>query len=169
VIVNGSFYVYAKDRSSYDKPTTFLTVARARVADVVSGAQTGTVTPWLKYFNGAWSEPGLGGKASGLENGNPQVRNSDVAFDQATMRYVMVAIGAVSADKDVVYLIESDDGITWGPRRVIDDGPNPKLFPTIVGLGSDPRVVGAQFNVYYPRNKQNQVDTDLLRRVIMCK
>jgi hypothetical protein len=169
VIVDGSFYVYAKDRPSYDRPTTFLTVARAPVADVVSAAQRGTVSPWTKFYNGGWTEPGLGGKASALEKNDPSVRNSDVAFSQATGRYVMVVVGAISGDQDGVYLIESPDGITWGPRRAIDEGPRPKLFPWIVGLGPDPRVVGAQFYVYYPNDKQNQADTDILRRTITCR
>lgn len=168
VIVNGYFYVYAKDRPAYDKPTTWLTVARARVTDVVAAAASGAVSPWNKYFNGAWTEPGLGGKASPLETGNPAVRNSDVAFSQATGRYVMVVIAAISADRDGVYLIESDDGLAWGPRRAIDEGPNLKLFPAVVGLGADPRAVGAQFNVYYPTNRQNQPDTNIVRRVITC-
>ena len=169
LIVNGFFYVYAKDRASYDTPVSFLTVARAPVADVISAAQRGIVSPWMKYYRGTWTEPGLGGKASQLENGNPAVRNSDVVFSQATGRYLMVVIGAVNADNDGVYLIESSDGLVWGPRRAIDEGPRQKLFPTIVGLGSDPRVVGEQFYLYYPNDRQNQPDTDILRRSITCR
>ena len=169
VVINGFFYVYAKDRASYDQPISFLTVARAPVADVVAAAQRGAVSPWTKYYRGAWTEPGLGGKATALENGNPSVRNSDIAFSTATGRYVMVVIGAIDANNDGVYLIESSDGLTWSARRPIDVGPRPKLFPTIVGLGPDPRVVDAQFYLYYPNDKQNQSDTDILRRSITCR
>ncbi len=168
-IIDGYFYVYAKDRSSYDKPMTWLTVARAPVADVVKAAlERDALVPWKKRYEGAWNEPGLAGRASGLEQGNPNTRNSDVTWNEYLGKYVMVVIGSLSQDRDGVYLIESDDGVRWGPRLLINDEPKLKLFPTIVGTGDDPRVTGAEFYLYYPADRQNQSDTDILRRLISC-
>src|SRR5262245_41645615 len=45
--------------------------SRARVADVVAAANdSSTVVAWTKYYNGDWTEPGLGGRSNYLEEGN---------------------------------------------------------------------------------------------------
>jgi hypothetical protein len=169
IVIGDYFYVYAKNRSSYDQPLTFLTVARAPLKDVLAAAQRNAVVPWFKYYNGDWKEPGLGGKASPLEAANPPLRQFDIAYDDYLGRYVGVLIAPTAPNTDAVYLIESNDGFTWSKRRLIDEEPGDKLYPTIVGTGDDPKVVGRQFYVYYPGDSPGSNDDFLVRRLVSCE
>src|SRR5262249_27644726 len=65
IVKDGYMYAYYIDRI----PATGLAipaVVRAPLADVMSAARNGTVTTWLKYYNGSFSQPGMGGHASSI-------------------------------------------------------------------------------------------------------
>ena len=170
IIIGDYFYVYAKDRPSYEQPLIFLTVARARVQDVVAAAnERNTVVPWFKYNNGDWQEPGLGGQASPLEADNAPMRQLDIAYNDYLGKYVAAVTAASGPDRDTVYLMESPDGLTWSNRRVIDEGPFGKNYPTIIGTGDDPKVIGRQFYVYYPVRSHQESENFLVRRLVSCE
>ena len=170
IIVGAYFYVYAKDRPSYEQPMIWLTVARAPVKDVVAAAnERNTVVPWFKYYNGDWNEPGLAGRASGLEADNAPMRQLDIAHNDYLGTYVAAVSAASGPGRDTVYLMESPDGLTWSKRRVIDEGPLGKQYPTIIGTGEDPKVVGRQFYVYYPVGSHQESENFLVRRLVSCE
>ena len=170
IIIGEYFYVYAKDRPSYEQPIIWLTVARALIQDVVSAANDrDTVVPWYKYFNGGWNEPGLGGKASSLETDNRPMRQLDIAYNDYLGKYVAAVSAAIGPDRDIVYLMESPDGLTWSNRRVIDEGPFSKGYPTIIGGGDDLKVVGREFYVYYPVGSFQESENFLVRRLVSCE
>lgn len=170
IIIGDYFYVYAKDRPSYEEPIIFLTVARARVKDVVAAAnERNTVVPWFKYYKGDWNEPGLAGRASALVADNAPMRQLDVAYNDYLGKYVAAVSAASGPDRDTVYFMESPDGLTWSNRRVIDEGPFGKNYPTIVGTGDDPKVIGRQFYVYYPVGSPKESENFLVRRLVSCE
>jgi hypothetical protein len=149
--VNGEyFYVYITDvliaNTRFDIGSA---VARAKVADVLNAAiNENTVVPWFKYYQGGWDQPGIGGKSSPIEIGNPQSTEFSVSYNEYLGRYIKVN-PSVLGDSYNLYLSESTDGIRWTFRVPIDESPGYKVFPTIVGLGDDPNITGAEFYVYY--------------------
>ncbi len=149
--VNGEyFYVYITDvliaNTRFDIGSA---VARAKVADVLNAAiNENTVVPWFKYYQGGWDQPGIGGKSSPIEIGNPQSTEFSVSYNEYLGRYIKVN-PSVLGDSYNLYLSESTDGIHWTFRVPIDESPGYKVFPTIVGLGDDPNITGAEFYVYY--------------------
>jgi len=148
LIVGDHFYVYFRDwMMTGDKAE--IAVARARVADVVDAAVNhNTVVPWTKYFNGEWTEPGLGGRASPLETPDTFAAWWDVSYNTYLGRYIMVAFGAPWPATGL-YWLDSVDGLSWSNRKLIVGDSNQKIYVTVAGLGADPEVTGQHFYVYY--------------------
>jgi len=169
------FYVYGDDRRS-DGKIVGLTVARAPVEAVVEAANAGTVTEWFKYHNGEWNEPGLGGRASCIEDdgnktpGELQYRWVDIAYSEYLDMYV-AALSAVSPrGRDAVYLMFSPDGLNdWSERILIAEEDGIQHYTTIVGTGDDPKVLGGQFYVYYPVGNMLTLKGFLARRLVSCE
>lgn len=148
-VVGDYFYVYFRDlvRSGSTFTTNNLAVARAAVADVVAAALANTVASWMKFHDGAWREPGLGGFSSRLEIGNPRSNFMSVSYNTSTCTYLLVVVEA-SEDWDL-YVTESPDGLTWSPRVRIEGEHGESYAPTIIGLGAEPRDSTQAFYVYY--------------------
>ena len=82
----------------------------------------------------------------------------------------MAAVSAaIGPNRDSVYLMESPDGLTWSKRRVIDEEPGRKQYPTIIGPGDDPQVTGKRFYVYYPVGSSQESENSLVRRLVSCE
>ena len=155
---DGYFYVYFIVNGG-------VSVARARVSDVVQNALSGNGTAFTKYSNGSFSQPGLGGNASTIMTGTCQWM--DVAYDSHIDKYVMVLV----ASNDL-WITCSDDGVgNWSSRQLVESDPGESFYPTIVGIGQDPKIIdSSQFNVYYTYSLQGAwnrwSDAVLLRRLI---
>jgi len=150
-VVNGEyFYIYINDtliaNPRFDVGTA---VARAKVTDVLNAAiNENTVVPSYKYYQGQWEQPGMGGKSSPLEIGNPQSTMFDVSYNEYLGRYIKIN-ESVRDDSYNLYLSESTDGIHWTLRVPVDESAGYKIYPTIIGLGDNPKITGAEFYVYY--------------------
>ena len=146
---DGYFNVYYRDYMANGRSSE-LAVARAPLADLVSNSLNGIRTPFSKYYNGDWSQPGRGGLSSPLEVGNPANWWSSVSYNDYLDQLVLVSSqwqsGGTGAD---LYLATSSDGVNWSPRQplVLDAGE--QMYPTIIGLGEDPQISGQSFYVYY--------------------
>lgn len=148
LIIGGYFYVYFRDRMMTGEKAE-IAVARARVADVVEAAvDHHTVVPWTKYYNGGWTEPGLGGRSSPLETPDTFAAWWDVSYNSYLGRYIMVALGEPWPATDL-YWLDSIDGLIWGNRRLLVDDSNQKVYVTMAGVGADREVTGEQFYLYY--------------------
>ena len=108
-----------------------------------------------------------------MENGNPETRWFDVSFNKYLGKYIMVVSAQNSnTNKPNLYLTESADGLVWGSRKLIADEPGESFYTTIVGSGSEPRVSGQQFYIYYTFSVAGEwdrwSDAVLARRLISC-
>lgn len=164
-IKDGFFNVYYRDYMA-DGSSAQLAVARASVDTLMSDALSGRQTSFTKYYDGGWSQPGIGGLASPLEIGNQANWWSSVSYNDYLDEFVLVTSqwqsGGTGPD---LYLISSPDGINWSPRQplVLDAGE--QMYPSIIGTGADPQITGQSFYVYYtdgPRWKNAQ----LARRLV---
>ena len=169
--IDGYFYVYFRDLMRSGEAAE-LAVARARVADVVEDAiARDRAAPWRKYRDGAWEEPGLGGRSSPLEADNQLAAWLGVSYNAYLGRYIMIAFGR-PWPATTLYWLESSDGLTWTSRTRLVEDPKQKLYVTLVGLGDDPRVTGRSFYVYYVSSAQaaaggnRNLDGVLVRRLV---
>ena len=164
-VVDGYFNVYYRDYMASGKSSE-LAVARAPLADLVSNSLNGMKTPFTKYYNGDWSQPGRGGMSSPLEAGNPANWWSSVSYNDYLDQLVLVSSqwqsGGSGAD---LYLATSSDGVNWSPRQplVLDAGE--QMYPTIIGIGDDPQITGQSFYVYYTDGKRWK-NAQLARRLV---
>jgi hypothetical protein len=146
-IADGYLNVYFKDWLA-DGSTAEVAVARAPLAQVVSNALAGQSTAFNKYYNGGWSEPAIGGKASYLEAYNFANSWLSVSYNDYLKQYMMVS-SQWSGDGGDLYLATSTNGLNWSARQPLAVDPGEQFYPTIVGTGADPTHSGQSFYVYY--------------------
>ncbi len=170
VVVGDYLHVYFSDTLASGQ-RNFLAVARAPLNDAIKAANAGKVVGWTKYYQGAWSEPGIGGRSSPLETGNPQSRWLDVAYNGYLGKYLL-GVGADTVLGSVgIFLAESTDGLSWSNRALIEGELGESFYTTLVGLGDDPQTLGSQFYAYYSYAPQGRgflhhSDAFLARRLI---
>ncbi len=127
--------------------TTRVSVARAPVASLLAAAfgPAPHAVPFEKFYQGSWSlQPGIGGASTDLDPASPISGYLDIHYDEALRRYVMI----VSNDTTFGYA-ESLDALHWTvPISLGVFGPI-AAYPTAVGLGVDPHVLGRRFDVFY--------------------
>lgn len=146
-----------------------LAVARAPISQILQNAWTGQRTEFTKYYNGSWSESGLGGRASALEIGNPNNNWSSVSYNEYLNQLVLVSSEWAGGQPDL-YLATSSDGLNFSPRQALVLDPGEQFYPTIVGTGADPTRSGQSFYVYYTDSKKGGwnrwSDAQLARRLV---
>jgi hypothetical protein len=165
------FYSYFMNRlgNGADFNYANVSVARARVSDVVSAANAGTAPVFKKYckasigvgtFRGTcsatnrpWGEPGLGGLSSPLEPSNQDAIMATVSYNSYLKKYILLGnANQPNFDwpaSDIIYL-ESKDGLQWSGRKILVGEDNRLAFyPTVIDPGPDPRITGSGFYVYY--------------------
>jgi hypothetical protein len=152
------FYLYFPDwmangtlhttNASVTSTTTNVSVARALAASVL-GAAFGSArphaVPFEKFYKGNWHlQPGVGGASSDLIPSAPFSGYLDIHYNSAIARYVMI----ISDDTNFAYA-ESVDLLHWTlPVSLGIFGPI-AAYPTAVGLGDDPHVLGQTYYVYF--------------------
>jgi hypothetical protein len=172
LVIGDYFYVYFSDLTSLttlDQAGQYahnsLAVARAKIDDVVTAALLGNVVTWRKYYDGAWSESGLGGRSSQLDNqSNASFNFMDVSYNTYARKYLL--FGGYESQ---LVVAESSDGLVWSSRRTILTGTGERIYPTIVGTGSNPRVTDQTFYVYYmydPTNTNRNTTGVLTRHLV---
>lgn len=104
-----------------------LAVARASYSSVIDSALNKTVCPWYKYYNGGFTEPGIGGSSTDLINGYTLARLNHIAgFYSNELDKTVIVFGSTarvihnnfflikaSEIDDNLFAIYSDDGINF--------------------------------------------------------
>jgi hypothetical protein len=130
---------------------TYLSVARASYEELLTDAMMDSSVSGLfhKYYQGSWSQPGLGGKASETF---PRVTGEtdgdfEVAWSASRNRFV-----AIGDNAQYITYGESTDGLHW-PSMQILVGTNPQTpvyaYANAIGIGDDPGLLGDTFYSYY--------------------
>ena len=174
-IVGEYFYLYFADLldAGGQHARVNHAVARARISDVVNAAaQHGAISPWSKYYEGTWSEPGVGGKSSPLiEQTGEYFLLGDVSYNTYLKKYIAIVIGKPWPNTDL-YWMESEDGLSWTNYQKIVDDPGHKFYVTLVGEEEQLRQSGKEFFLYYVHSHEfattgdrNQDGTVVRRRI----
>ncbi len=147
------FYVYFPDwiANGTTQPTTVtvISVARAPINAVLAAAADATphAAAFEKYYQGAWSQPGIGGLSTDLDPTAAYAGSSNVAFNDVLQRFVRIA-----DDTQHISYSESMDGLTWSTSLLLVEDPNTQTsfdYAVPIGTGEDPNVLGTQFYVYF--------------------
>lgn len=167
-VMDGHLNVYYRDYMQ-GAGSAELAVARAPLTDLLNNAWTGQRTAFTKYYEGSWSEPGLGGRATALEAGNPSTMWSSVSYNDYLDELVLVS-STWAGGKPDLYLATSPDGVNFSSRQplVLDSGE--QFYPSIVGTGTDPTRSGQSFYVYYTDSQKGSwnrwSDAQVARRLV---
>lgn len=167
-VIDGYLNVYYRDWLM-NGSTAEVAVARAPMIDLMNNALAGRNTQFSKYYDGAWTQPGIGGKASALETYNPSNAWLSVSYNDYLNQLIMVT-SQYSGDGGDLYLTTSTDGVTFAPRQPLAVSPGEQFYPSIVGTGTDPTHSGQSFYVYYTDSKKGAWsrwnDAQLIRREV---
>jgi hypothetical protein len=152
--------------------TANVSVARALAADVLEAA-FGSSLPrysiaFQKFYEGSWVlQPAIGGASTDLIPHAPFSGYLDIHYSNWLKRYSMI----VSDDTNFAYA-ESVDGLNWTlPVSLGTFGPI-AAYPTAVGLGDDPRILGKSYYVYYthlPADGDGWTEGALRRLTFTCQ
>lgn len=156
VVMNqGYLYVYARDAAPQGRVNQLI-VLRCPVNELVAAAIKGKAVEWRKFYQGRFSEPGLGGRSSPLEKGNPAVRWMDVTFNKALNLFVMI-VAAPTHRGTALFAAWSPDGIHWGKRVGLFEHRGGECFyPSIIS--SPLRETGNEFLLAYTFSRKGGWD-----------
>jgi hypothetical protein len=162
------FYLYFPDwianGTLHATTTTNVSVARALVASVLEAAFGSTrphAVPFEKFYRGSWHlQPGIGGASTDLIPNVPGQGYLDIHYNSALSRYVMIT----SNDTTFGYA-ESVDGLNWTVPALLGTFGPVAAYPTAVGLGADPHVLGQTYYVYFTHLPSNGWKGGSLRRI----
>jgi hypothetical protein len=169
------FYLYFPEWIANGTPhtttTTNVSVARALVSSVLADA-FGPAPPhsvaFEKFYEGKWNlQPAIGGASTDLNPASVYQGYLDIHYNSSLQRYVMI----ISNDTAFAYS-ESVDGLAWSlPVALGSYGPI-AAYPTAVGLGDDPHVLGNPFYIYFtylPENGSGWKNGELRRVTLTCQ
>ncbi len=160
VVRDGWFQLYFQDRGILETRLN-LGTARARLDDIVHAAGHGRPPTFQKYFEGTWTEPGLGGRATDLL---PDHRCRVVWFDVAHLValdatlcvFSTVRRAAGGVGHEWVHLgAVATDGLDFSTPVPIEDAGDPAelIYLTLDSGGPDQRrIEGNRFDIYRVRS-----------------
>jgi hypothetical protein len=164
------FYLYFTDWIANGTPhattLTNVSVARALIGDVLQDAFSSHprhAVTFQKFYAGTWIlQPAIGGASSDLSPNSAYRGYIDIHYNTALQRYVML----ISNDTEFAYA-ESIDALRWTrPVSIGRFGPI-AAYPTAVGLGADPQILGRVFHVYFTHLGQDGWKSGALRRITL--
>lgn len=143
-----------------------ISVARARLSDLIAAVRRDSVCIFTKYKEGKWNENGMTGTGSqiipGFEKGYDA--HSDAAYCAPLRKYLLTLHTHATSGNLLLY--QSTDGVHWESNPIVLDHCPGMMHPysSIVGFGKDSRddsfVVGNTFYIYYVRKKGKDYDYD---------
>lgn len=163
-------YVYYTDHAKTGERG--LAVARAESADVIISAQQGNLSEWKKYYNGHFSEPGLGG------NFTPLLQSQELTWPHIIYNSYLKKFILIYTTAKKLFLRFSLDGLVWeNPTIVVAGSKNSKeefFYPTLISPKNDPVfIAGKELWIYYTHSKiggwHRWEDAQWVRRKIIFK
>jgi hypothetical protein len=170
------FYLYfpdwMADGTLHANTTTNVSVARALVSSLLEaafGSKSPRTVAFEKFYKGSWDlQPGIGGASTNLlPRSSSQERGYiDIHFSSALQRYVMI----ISNDT-TFYYAESIDSLAWTTPTLLGTFGPIAAYPTAVGLGDDPHILGKSYYVYFthlPTDGTGWTNGELRRLTLSC-
>ena len=152
-------YVYAifSDREDYPSRQG-IAIARIAKSDLLDAIATKTAPHFTKFGSasatpgsvaGNLTEPGVGGRSSLIVGENAYLATPNVAYDADLRKFVL----CYQKNQKEIVLRTADNLLQWSaPTTIVSIPANSDVrvfYPTLVGVGKDPAVLGAAFDVFY--------------------
>ncbi len=166
-IANGTLHTTTPAGVSTTTNVSVVRALAASVLDAAFGSARPHAVPFEKFYKGDWHlQPAIGGASTDLNSNSAYQGYLDIHYNTSLQRYVMI----ISNDTTFAYA-ESIDGLTWTiPISLGIYGPI-AAYPTAVGLGDDPHVLGKSFYVYFthlPTDGSGWKNGSLRRLTLTC-
>ena len=150
IVKDGWLYLYFNE--SADMGPTWkqlpLSVARARLDDVLTNARNGKVTPFKKFNNGRWADDGIGGHSTPIFRPGKESNDVGIGWHMTYNKYLKQYVFAYCAGTDTK-LTFSRDGLAWSEPSTIFKGRKKfAYYVSIVSNGEFPQETDRSFNVY---------------------
>ncbi len=152
-VKDGWFYIFYHDSNG-------LTSARAPVTEVISAAQVGRVSEWLKLAQHGFNSPGLGGASSRI--GIDGISHSDAACNADNHKcYLVLSKLNWDGAGSWIRIFETEDSITWKfSKTVVNEtdlgrGAGYQYATIINSDGKDNSVIGNTFYIYSEKNHKS--------------
>jgi hypothetical protein len=169
------FYLYFPDwianGTLHSTTTTNVSVARALASSVLEAAFGSTrqhAVVFEKFYKGSWHlQPAIGGASTDLNPTSAYQGYLDIHYNSALQRYVMI----ISNDTNFAYA-ESTDALSWTVPTLLGTFGPIAAYPTAVGLGDDPHILGKSFYVYFthlPTDGTGWTNGALRRLTVCCQ
>lgn len=152
-------YYYFSDMTNEDARDRRLAVARTTRAEFERSARAGQTTPWWKYHDGRWTEPGLGGRSASL--GTLGDYHTTIAYNTHLRQWILCSIRGGQ-----VIMLRSADPLNF---HVPDEPvcPIPRgtqiHYCTIQALAGDGPRCGQEFYLFYRHSRLRQYDTGRMK------
>jgi hypothetical protein len=168
------FYLYFPDwianGTLHATTVTNVSVARALVSSVLEAAFASNpphAVAFEKFYKGSWHlQPGIGGASTDVNPRSAYRGYLDIHYNDWLQRYVMI----ISDDTQFAYA-ESIDGLTWTTPTLLGTFGPIAAYPTAVGFGDDPHILGQNFYVYFthlPTDGTGWTNGALRRLTLSC-
>jgi hypothetical protein len=194
IVVGDYFYIYFNEyqTSATGVVTTWVAVARAKVADVLTDVQTVAQNPWprtlstiwFKYHNSSWATDsgmaGIGDKVITLPSDmkpssiwTSPITQHGAVFCKPLNKYLMTVSGeknsATKEYKLLLYYSVANDGVKWSLEDTLYKGPDMCHYSCFASIDTDAvedcHIVGNHFYIIYP-HLRSDMDKDLFRREV---
>jgi hypothetical protein len=117
--------------------------------------------PFMKYFQGEWSQPGLGGKSSNVLDASSRFAGApQVAYNSHLRQYL-----AFLDDTSHISYSTSDDGIKWSKARLLKSADS-AIYATPLAPGNEPNKLGKKFFVFYVHSPHRWMTATLNRLTV---
>ena len=102
----------------------------------MSTNETGAAGTWYRYYNGGFSQPGVGGKQSCLPGLGMNVATPIVHWNTFLSCYVMLT--SYWGQNQQIWLYTSEDGVAWSPPQLLVNSSTHTgvAYGQIIGLDS---------------------------------
>jgi len=166
-IANGTLHTTTPSGVSTTTKVSVVRALAASVLDAAFGSARPHAVAFEKFYKGDWHlQPAIGGASTDLNPNSAYQGYLDIHYNTWLQRHVMI----ISNDTTFAYA-ESIDGLTWTiPISLGIYGPI-AAYPTAVGLGDDPHVLGKSFYVYFthlPTDGSGWKNGSLRRLTLTC-
>jgi len=139
------FYAYYSDLNTEDLSDLHLGVARADKQEVINNARLGKNTPWYKYYEGEWNEPGMEGHSSSI--GWLGAYHTTMMYNTYIKKWIMINItdGAITLrrSEDPLNFDVEDEFLCEVPEGYMAD------YCSIMPHQADMTQCGREFYIFY--------------------